>query len=116
RFRTEPGAPPAAQQLAHVVEREAQPMELIDPAQPLHRARLVEAEPAARARGRLQQPQLLIEMDRADGLAGLRSQIADAEEMGAVIVAGRTRTHTLTFRLESGWKVLDSRRKVNLAG
>src|SRR5204862_5139699 len=48
---------------------------------PLDRPALVEAEPAARARGRLQEPQLFIEMDRPDGLPGEPGEIADADEM-----------------------------------
>src|SRR5262249_29095432 len=81
RLRADAGPPPRRDHLAHLVQREAQRVEEVDPAQPVDGARLVEAEAAARAGGRLEQAQLLIEMNRASRLAGLTRQVSDAEQM-----------------------------------
>jgi hypothetical protein len=74
--------PPALEHLLRLVEREPEAVQEVDPAHPVDHGRVVEPEAAARARGRLDQPQLLVEMDRADGLPRQSGDIADSEVAG----------------------------------
>src|SRR5206468_10787094 len=75
-------APPVPEHASHLLEREPEAVQQIDPAHPLDCARVVEAEAAARAGGRLEQPQLLVEMDRSRTLAGGAREVSDPEEVG----------------------------------
>src|ERR1041385_3720433 len=98
--------PPALEHLLRVVQRRAEPVQEVDPAHALDHRRVVEPEAAARARRRLDEPQLLIEMDRTHGLARLPGEIADANVLGSGSVVSLRCRHTLTQRLESGRKLM----------
>ena len=63
------GAPPAALEVTHLLERKAQAVEQIDPAQPVHGRGLEQPETPARARGGLKQAHRLVEVKRPDRLA-----------------------------------------------
>src|ERR1043166_2895606 len=108
-FRPAVGLPPALERLARLLERDAEPVQQVDPAHALDRLGVIEPEPAARSRRRLEQPPLLVKVDCAHGLARLASQVADAQIVRAVPVYGSDVVvvgHTLTHGLESTWNLL----------
>src|SRR5436190_11007785 len=75
---------PHAQERLDLGQREAHVLQLLDPLEPRHRARRVQPEaPLGPHRGR-QQPQLLVEVNRARGLAGPASELADLQQREAV--------------------------------
>ena len=63
-----------------VREAEAEVLELLDPADADERLRTVEPVAPLRASGRLQQVELLVEVDGAHRLAGLAREVADLHE------------------------------------
>ena len=76
-------------------------MEQVDPAHPLDRRVLVEAKAAARARRRVEQTELLVEMDRPDRLPSHAGEIPDPEQLtGGLPRHGKEALQTLTFRLD----------------
>src|SRR5439155_9773098 len=101
RLGSESRIPPALEQPPHLLEREAHRMEQVDPSYPLRRPPLVEAETTSRARGRLQESQFFIEMDRPDGLPSEPGEIADADQMAGCHRRSGHRNHTLTYTLDS---------------
>src|SRR6266536_5630821 len=109
----EVGTPPALEQFAHVVEREAQVVEQVDPAQPVHRRGLEQPETPARARGGLKQAHRLVEVKRPDRLARQAGHVPDAEQMRSLTLVVN-HLITLTLALDSAWNLHDSMRLVNI--
>jgi len=81
-------------------------VEEIDPSHPVHGPRFVQAKTTAGSGRGLEQPELLVEVDRPDRLAGLARQIADANQVA--VAAGLDQILTLTLGLDCARNVLDS--------
>src|SRR5262249_51477855 len=66
-------------------EREADRLQLDDPVDAIDRLGPVHAEPALGSRPRLQQPQLLVEVHRANRLADGLRELSDPHQFGIVL-------------------------------
>src|SRR5438034_111329 len=74
---------PPAQERLDLGQAEAHVLQLLDPLDPRHRPPRVQPEAPLRPDRRRQQPELFVEVDRADGLARLLRELSDFQEREA---------------------------------